>query len=87
MRLLLVKIDGLVKSRHPVEKRGPGFLKLLGNTGFRLQFIPHVMRGRNDGKSALLTFFKFIKIRGTIIQRGLISNMKDVFSDLFFNVT
>jgi hypothetical protein len=28
-----------VKSRHPVEKRGPGFLQLFKNTGFRLEFI------------------------------------------------
>ena len=31
-------IDGLVKSRHPVGERGPGFLQLPGNTGWR--FIP-----------------------------------------------
>jgi len=27
-------IDGFVKSRHPVEKRGPGVLQLHENTGF-----------------------------------------------------
>jgi hypothetical protein len=28
------KLDKIVKSRHPVEKRGPGFLQLFENTGF-----------------------------------------------------
>ena len=46
--------DDLVKSRHPVEKRGPGVRKILGtlDSGFR----------RNDGKKAFSTFYETIKI-------------------------
>jgi len=31
-------------------------------TGFRLEFIPHLMRGRNDGKKHLPTFNECIRI-------------------------
>ena len=44
--------DGLAKSRHPVEKRGPGVRKILRtlDSGFR----------RNDGKKAFSTFCETI---------------------------
>jgi predicted Fe-Mo cluster-binding NifX family protein len=48
-------IDDLVKSRHPVEKRGPGvcnFLRTL-DSGFR----------RNDGKNAFSTFYETVIIK------------------------
>jgi hypothetical protein len=49
-----VKIDDFVKSRHPVEKRGPGVCNFLGtlDSGFR----------RNDEKNAFSTFYETIKI-------------------------
>ena len=31
-----ISFDGLVKSRHPGERRGPDALQLLEKTGFRL---------------------------------------------------
>ena len=31
-------------------------------TGFRLQFIPRKMRGRNDGKESFSTFYESIPI-------------------------
>jgi hypothetical protein len=31
-----------LRSRHPIEERGPGFLQLPGKTGFRPQFIPNL---------------------------------------------
>ena len=47
-------LDDLVKSRHPVEKRGPGVCNFLGtlDSGFR----------RNDGKNAFSTFCEIINI-------------------------
>jgi hypothetical protein len=32
----MMKFDGLVKSHHPGENRGPDILKVLENPGFRL---------------------------------------------------
>jgi len=34
--ILSIKLDGLVKSRHPGENRGPDGLQLHEKTGFRL---------------------------------------------------
>jgi hypothetical protein len=50
--------DDLVKSRHPVEKRGPGVCKHLGtlDSGFR----------RNDGKNAFSTFYETINVSFSI---------------------
>ena len=59
-----VKLDNLVKSRHPVEKRGPAFcnsMKTL-DSGFR----------RNDEKRAFGTFYESIK-------DGLIKNLPDEY--------
>ena len=39
--------------RHP---------EVIGFTGFRLQFIPHLMRGRNDVLMRFLTFYETINI-------------------------
>jgi hypothetical protein len=51
----LFNIDGLVKSRHLVEKRGPGVCNFLGtlDSGFR----------RNDGKNAFSTFYEIVNIQ------------------------
>ena len=38
--------------RHP---------EVIGFIGFRLQFIPHLMRGRNDVLKRFSTFYEFIK--------------------------
>jgi len=48
------KVDGLVKSRHPGENRGPEDVNymILLDSGFR----------RNDGKAHFLTFYECIKV-------------------------
>jgi hypothetical protein len=53
LQLRRIKPDDLVKSRHPVEKRGPGICERLRtlDSGFR----------RNDGKNAFSTFCETIK--------------------------
>jgi hypothetical protein len=50
--------DDLVKSRHPVEKRGPGVFKCLRrlDSGFR----------RNDEKDAFSTFYEIINVSFSI---------------------
>jgi hypothetical protein len=53
-----INVDGFVRSRHPVEKRGPDFynsLRMLAS-GFR----------RNDGKARPLTFYEAIYAEGSI---------------------
>ena len=49
-----LNVDDLVKSRHPVEKRGPGVCKCLKTLGpgFR----------RNDGKHAFWPFYETINV-------------------------
>ena len=54
--------DEIVKSRHSGENRSPGHLKPLGNTGFRLEFTPYLIRGRNDGNRTKGTFYETIKV-------------------------
>jgi hypothetical protein len=56
-----IEIDGLVKSRHPVEKRGPGVFKCLRtlDSGFR----------RNDGKNAFSTFF--LRVHQKLVPKTL----------------
>jgi len=39
--------------------RHPEYIEI---TGFRLEFIPHLMRGRNDGKVHFLTFYECINL-------------------------
>ena len=39
---------GSIKGRHSGENRSPGNLKLFKSTGFRLEFTPHLIRGRNE---------------------------------------
>jgi hypothetical protein len=50
-----ITFDDLVKSRHPVEKRGPAVFKCLRrlDSGFR----------RNDGKNAFPAFYETITFR------------------------
>jgi hypothetical protein len=51
-----LKDDELVKSGHSGENRSPDGLQLLERTGFRLEFISHLMRGRNDKIMHISTF-------------------------------
>jgi hypothetical protein len=67
-------LDGLVKSRHPVEKRGPGVCNSLGtlHSGFR----------RNDEKNAFATFYEFISLWSSTLIPGFLP----IFSHSAFDV-
>jgi hypothetical protein len=58
------KLDGLVKSRHPVEKRDPGLLQVAEKPGFRR--LPQTRSGvrRNDGEEAFFDFLRDRQLHG-----------------------
>ena len=43
--------------RLPGENRGPDYLSPIEETGFRLEFTPYLIRGRNDVKQHQTDFF------------------------------
>jgi len=45
-------VQGIYKHLNPA----------LSGTGFRLEFTPYLIRGRNDGKGHFQTFYEFIII-------------------------
>jgi hypothetical protein len=45
----------LIPAKDGIFNRHPELTEI---TGFRLQFIPHSMRGRNDKKSEFSTFLR-----------------------------
>ena len=53
----VVVCGDLIPAKDGIFDRHP---ELTDITGFRLQFIPHSMRGRNDKKSEFSTFYEFI---------------------------
>ena len=56
--------DDFVKSRHPVEKRGPGVFKYVRalDSGFR----------RNDEKDAFSTFYEIIKLE---VEKSILAHL------------
>jgi len=67
---LCIKVDKFVESPKTVmpDLRSlsriamRGHPELIETTGFRLQFIPYSMRGRNDKKGQFPAFYDFIKL-------------------------
>jgi len=55
-------------------------------TGFPLQFIPHLMRGRNDEKDHFLTFYEAINIQLSIHKDRPI-RLSFSRSDLVFSIS
>jgi len=55
-----LNFDGFVKSSKTVMPDLIRHPEVIGVTGFQLQFIPHLMRGRNDVLMRFLTFYEFI---------------------------
>jgi hypothetical protein len=48
----------LIPAKDGIFNRHPELTEI---NGFRLQLIPHSIRGRNDKKSEFSTFYEFIK--------------------------
>jgi hypothetical protein len=55
-------VDGLVKSQKSSHSRGSGSPQQLDVTGFLLEFIPYLIRGRNDKKGTNQTFYESIMV-------------------------
>jgi hypothetical protein len=67
-------------TRLPGENRGPGYFKPLENTGFRLEFTPYLIRGRNDVDS---TKPIFSQLQGTTEDKTVLTHrLQDDFCDI-----
>ncbi|PKN63443.1 MAG: hypothetical protein CVU57_19385 [Deltaproteobacteria bacterium HGW-Deltaproteobacteria-15] len=72
---LRINIDNLAKSRDSGAGRNPDILQGLENTGSRLEFIPHLMRGRDDEKRLFSTSYETINIGPSVNQTNQINQI------------